>query len=510
MSKNIKLLIICVCALVLVGGALAFLLYNEKDNKDSGTDVSSDGEVYIINEWKEGNTYATQDVKSIHIKTTGEETDWHLAEPVPVNDSGSDETSNSRNGAVMPFVDEYDIVQGDDGGVTIPQLEGNTLEETTLPTMPAVILSETAVSVVERNATDLSQYGLTDSGKETTINFKDGESYTIVFGNVSPKATETYIQIKGINNVYTMYTSVVQRYTSQKEFFVSKVICPDKETQVERVIDTVEIHRNDIYGEVLRFESVQLMEGEEVSDIAARHRMTKPIDFAIDVETSYDAVYGFYGLSALNVVNVDEDNLEDFYSGDEFCVVDIKISDTEKHTLRFIRNNDTYYGIVDDLPTVYEFSEKLWFTVQPEDINSTLVLTTRIFDVRTLDIWAKDADESMKFVGEGSNTEDYTVSLNGTVTEYERFQQFYSFLVKMSAEEICVKANMGEKLASVDLKDRWDREKSIVFYEDTDEPRKVDIVINGQIVAKCRKSFVDVFAGNINMFGGDEEFVRNW
>jgi hypothetical protein len=523
---------------------LAFLLLSDNGGeKDSDTDSDTESEVYIINEWKEGNTYATEDVKSIHIKTSGEEIDWHsnvqkneftgkivldgAADDDTVSDTATAdnmaatdaanadtatdiETTNAAIGVSMPFVDEYDIVQTDDGGVTIPELAGCTLEDSTLPTLPAVVLSETTVSVIEKNAADLSQYGLTDSGREATVNFKDGESYTIIFGNVSPISTETYIQIKGINNVYTMNTARTQNYTSKKEFFVSKVIYPDKETQAERIIDTVEIHRQDIHDGVLRFETIELMEDEETSDMAAKHRMTAPIDFAVNVETSYDAIYGLYGLTATDVVNVNEDNLEDFFSGSEFCVVDIKISDTESHTLRFIRGIDTYYGIIDDVPTVYEFGEELWFSVQPKDINSAMILSTRIFDVRSLNVWAKDADNNMLFAGEGSNKDDYTVTLNGAITEYDRFQKFYSFLVKMSAEEICVDANTGEELASIAVNDKWDRDKTIAFYEDLDEPRKVVIEMNGQIVAKCRKSFVDVFVQNMNMFSGDTEFVINW
>ena len=146
----------------------------------------------------------------------------------------------------------------------------------------------------------------------------------------------------------------------------------------------------------------------------------------------------------------------------------------------------------------------------PRDISSGLVFTTYVWDIGKLTVEAKGR-ETMAFVGSGTSKEDYQVQLNGKDADTERYRQFYVFLLKTAAEDLCLNGEKptGELLAKITL-ERQDglKTQTVSFYEA--ENRKVYIEVDGVCAFMCRRSFVDTLFKNMDMYDTDEEFILNW
>ena len=123
-----------------------------------------------------------------------------------------------------------------------------------------------------------------------------------------------------------------------------------------------------------------------------------------------------------------------------------------------------------------------------------------------------DGYNTLEFITEGTDSDDFSVKLNGNEYDTERFKQFYQYVINTQAEEIYLEEPDEDKLIckiSIERNDEFDDE-TVEFYQGDD--KSVIIKHNGvtSFVNRINYDYVNVLLDNIDRVDTDEEFVTVW
>jgi hypothetical protein len=172
-----------------------------------------------------------------------------------------------------------------------------------------------------------------------------------------------------------------------------------------------------------------------------------------------------------------------------------------------------YTGYFEGTDVLWKFDKSAvpWVTLKPEDITSSLVFGSYIYDLKSMTVKAGDKTEKLEFTG--NDADSYKVMLNGKDLDTERYKSFYQAVIKAPAEEIYTSdEGKGELKASFVLTyNNGDPDEEICFYADTAETNKMIITKNGKASFKCHASFVErSLLPNISALEGSGEFITTW
>lgn len=485
MKKNTIILIACTAALVAAGGGYAALMLNDGKNTSSTSESISEIDqtaipVSLLD-------FEKNDIQSVSVKNSDGE-----YKAIPVEKSAQDDTIE----LTIEGFEDLDI---------------NTTLTSSLLNSSSALNSE---STADEQPSDLGKYGLKEPSAEVTIKGKSAEK-TILIGAVSPIQGQTYCMEKDGDAVYLVTTSNVSVFLNSAEKFVSTSLLEEPETAPR--IEKISIDRDDLdYDIVLEYDKSQ-DEGIKSGSLAT-HYMTKPVFAYLDSEKSQPAIKGFYGLSAQSVLSAHPTETEITASGLDkpFAVITMNTDEPKTYTLKLGKKINTddgsyYPAMFDDNKVIYAMSPDsvCWADIQPGDITSKLVFGVYFWDIGRLDIEVNDG-EKVKFEAKGSSEEDHTVTKNGKSCKTERFQQFYQFLLKTSAEEFVIDEKPeGEPVVSVEVETQDGKLKQKVEFYRSDG-KKALISVNGTSCFKCRMAYVDLLIENLGKFDTNSDFVMNW
>lgn len=206
---------------------------------------------------------------------------------------------------------------------------------------------------------------------------------------------------------------------------------------------------------------------------------------------------------------------------DPQCTVTAELEDGTKTVLKIGNNFSSantdatgYIAMIDGQRIMWQFAEGSlpWINMKPEDAMSQMIFGDYIYDVSEINI--ECGSKSRKFECEGDSEETLTVKLDGQEYDSARFKEFYQALIKAPAEEADFTDDdtvLGEKFASVTVKNEFGEENIVEFYKSKTEERKAVVKKNGKICYKCRLAFVEkALVPNLNSLDGTDSFVENW
>ena len=152
-----------------------------------------------------------------------------------------------------------------------------------------------------------------------------------------------------------------------------------------------------------------------------------------------------------------------------------------------------------------------WVDMQPLDIASKLIFGTYFYDIGTMTVKA-DGHETLVFTTEGTDSDDFSVKLNGDDYDVERFQDFYKYLLNAQAEEIYTQEpDENDLICSVEIKrnDEFEDE-TVEFYKG--DGKSVIIKHNGvtSFINKVNYDYINVLLDNIDKVQTDENFSMTW
>ncbi len=495
MSKNVKMLIAAVAALVVIGGALtAVLLINKNSEEDIELDASSLVDNLLDDEEKNAvmlNPQKAEDLKEVQI-------------------------SNTDKFKVYPIADKKDET---DSGYTIEGYEDIPLDKGYISTLVNNACELSADQLVEENPADLSKYGLEKPVSEVVMCYQDGTEFQFSVGDASPMdSTQTYCMTEG--KVYLVKTSLMHSYQQNVKYFFSKTILEKPADDAYPIVESLRIERENLDYDLYMEYAHDVVEDDSVGGVAATHIMREPVTAYLNVEKSVDVTTGMFGLTAEEIVKIhpSESELKNAGMDTPFCTVTMSCDDGNTYILKFGKSyttesgNTAYYTYLEGTDILYGVldSRAVWTTVQAGDITAANVFATYVWDIATLDITA--GTNELHFVGEGEDKKTYTVTKNGESCETERFQQFYKFLLNVYGEELYLDAELPASAPDVEVRltSQDSREDyTIAFYKT--EGLNAMLAVNGTPTYKIRASCIDTLLHNIEIFDDtSQDFAMTW
>lgn len=487
MKKNIRLIIIICAAAVLLGGAvLALVLTAPKEETEEADDTPATSLLY-------------------------DKTPEDLAKLTVENEDGS-----------------YELIrvgEGDNAAWTVEEFISFPLDSSLITKLIDNSSSLTAQQTVVENPEDISIYGLDAPAATVTANFSDsaGTVKKIIIGNLTPEETKRYIMIDGDSNVYTVYNSAVTCFLEDKFALINKTIYTAKTASDEddttdyTKIKKMTIKRADLDYDVVIEYDTRLDDSDAVVGNSSSYVMSEPIFRDLNPETSAtitDTIFGFTA-SDVAVLNPADSDLELLGITNPAAEITIEVNGGDVISFKigdeFVNDDGVKEGrfvMVDGINVVYIFDtdDLPWLTFKPLDIVTSMYTSNYVYDLDTLDITC--GGRTLSFDISGTDSDDFSVKLNGEDTDSERFKTLYQYILKAPSTELCFDEPDGEPDLTVNIKTKQGKTDLIEFIPVGG--RQSAVRLNGEPVYICAQAYVDRFISNIELYENGEEIISNW
>lgn len=379
--------------------------------------------------------------------------------------------------------------------------------------------SISALAEVDENPTDLSQYGFDSPQAEVTLYLDDGSTESFILGDDSP-VEGVYFKMANSDEVFTVDSTPMYVFSKNQNYFISRQ-CLDtpKEDEYPKV-ENLTIKRSDLDYDIVLDYDYRIDNDNYVGGTSASHIMTSPVYAYLNAESSDDITRSMFGLTADSIVKLSptQDELTVANIDNPICEVSMTCDDGNTYNLKigsdfegssYGDNYTAYFGYFDGIDILFAFtgSSLPWLTLKPMDITSQIVIGTYIYDIGSMTI--QTSDTTLNFEGSG-DADNYSIKLNGSDFDLNRYKSFYQALVKTPAEELYLDEVTGTPEVTITQRLQSNGEPDIFEFYRTDD-RKVVIVHNGVPSFACRSSFLDnCLLPNIKNVNGDEDFITSW
>lgn len=516
MGSKVRNLLIAGIILVLLAGALAFLLLTQQPVSDTSSDIPDSETVDLINRDE-------NDVQSVTVK----------------NELGRFTAKTDKKGNLR--ISELSDFE--------PQLDNyNQLK------MFGYDLS--ASQLVDENADDLSKYGLDKPAATAVYQYSDKTEYEIALGNEAPSGDGRYAYTsdKGEKTVYIIADAKCARWLDTKYAYISTDMTSsdlddmetedDSDTETLPPINSFTINRKDL-DEPIRFvEVTERSDDDQLAMLECIYRLDRPFNATLDSEEGSSPVSLFYGISADTVVGINPTaaDMEKYgFDDPEMTLVMDAVDKKYSHTLvvgKGISCEETddpdtleegheheitsYYCLLDDDNAVYAVpaSSLSWLTLDIKDILSDYVVNPRLNNVDTVTVKLDGKTYEFKVTGEqtvvsdGESSEvtsDTTkVTYNGKQLDVEKFRNYYVFLNGITAEDIV--DEQPDETPVMEIRYHYrDSELSddvvkLIPYGNS----RIAVELNGSASIVSRSAFVDRAAENTEKLINGKEINPYW
>lgn len=488
MKKKTKGIIAGSCAVVLLAGALVALKLTEPEKEE------------------EDNLASTSD--------TSAKTSTLLYDKNP-SDISSVEVTNENGGfTVERYADDF---------WTVPDISGLPLDHTSVNGVVEALATVTAQQVVSEAPEDLSVYGLDKPQLTAKAVFDNGSvtEKTLLVGDETPKSGSYYFKLADSDTVYTVKSADISLLFGKEYDFINHVIYDNvvddnaEDDYDPKKINSMTVSRPDLEQDIVVEYDVRRDQEELITGNSSFYVMTSPVSLDLNPDKSDEMIAKIFGLTASDVaaVNPDDAALEEYGLKEPACTVtyDINAGAATLYIGNRYNNEDGvpegYYVMREGLDVVYKFgtADVPWVSIQPLDITMTMITSTYIYSVTSIDIIYDGRTDTFEPNG---NKDDFAVKYNGTDADGERFKALYQYILRAPAEEIYLGAyDDKEPDVTIIIRNEYGEDR-LDFYSDAD--RKSIIVLNGKANFKCRTAYVDRLIDNLGHFAAGEDIVSSW
>lgn len=483
MKGNIKLLITAAVVLVILAGAVvALTLTGGEEGETEETSVSTTAPLSRLLYEK-----SPEQVENIRI----------------VNETG-----------------EYDIKKFGESLWAVTDFAGVNHSKAALDDALEGACSVTSQQVAAENADDLSVYGLKEPRASVTVTFGDGSERKMLIGAESPSPGLTYMCFEGETKVYAVNTSDIDVFLEDRFYFIAKTVYTARsaadanDTTDYTKIDSITISRKDIDYDIVLEYDVRQDSDEIITGNSSSHIMTSPVRLDLNPDMAADTLNKVFGLtaSAVAVVAPSKEMMANFGLDDPFAVIKFDIAG-ETFTLsvgnEFTAEDGTqgYFGYAEGIDIIYIFnrSDLPWATVKPLDITMTMITSTYIYAIDTVDIETAEGSTHFDLSGDGADDFD-VVCDNGDITE-DSFKSFYQFFLRAPAEEIYLEENTSPADITVTVKSSGGTD--VVEFIRSEDRMSV-IRLNGRTSFRCRTAYTDRLIENLGLLLEGQGMIETW
>lgn len=475
-----------ICLVVLVGGLVTLQIMNKSNEDDNSAD-----------------------------EPIGEES--HVFFEHDPNEINKVVVTNSEGGYTLY---RTDVAIGDsDATYSIEGIEQYAQNTSIVSTIANNSSSISALEEVDETPTDLSQYGFDNPQAQVTIYLDDGSTESFTLGDDSP-VEGVYFKMDNSDAVFTVDSTPMYVFTKNQNYFISRVCLESPAEDEYPIVENLTVKRSDLdYDIVLEYDH-RTDDSDYIGGTSASHIMTSPVNAYLNVEKSKDITHSMFGLTAdsivklsptaddLTIAGIDNPTCEVSMVCDDGNTYDLKIGSSYNGS-SYGEDYTAYFGYFEGIDLLFAFTDSSlpWLTLKPMDITSQIVIGTYIYDVSNMTI--QTPTTTLNFEGSGTS-DDYSVKLNGSDFDLNRYKSFYQAMIKAPAEELYLDEVTGSPEVTITMNLKSGGEPDVFeFYRISD--RKVVIVHNGVPSFSCRASFLDnCLLPNIANINGTDDFITNW
>lgn len=416
---------------------------------------------------------------------------------------------------------EFDIVKYNDSSWFVEDFIGLPHSAVAVNDICSSAASFTSQQVAAENADDLSVYGIDAPRAEVTVTFSGGSDVKeLLIGNESPSSGLCYAAFKGENTVYAVNSSDVDIFLNDRFYFLAKTVYTQKQAEDENdttdysKITSITISRKDIDYDIVLEYDVRQDDPDAIYGNSSSHVMTDPVSLDLNPDTSYDVINSVFNLTAteIAVAAPTDEIMAEYGLTDPFGEVSFDITGGDFYLLMgneyFDENGKALgrYCYADGIDIIYmfDYSTLPWATVMPLDITMSMITSTYIYSINTIEI--ETADSSTLFTLSGGK-DDFKVECDDMDVTTDNFKDFYQYILRAPAEELYLESCSDPADITVTISHEYGVDK-IEFINSAD--RKSIIRLNGRTSFKCRTAYVNRLIDNVEHLLNGEKIVTTW
>lgn len=423
---------------------------------------------------------------------------------------------------VKNLTGEFDIKKFDEDAWFVPEFVGHKHSIASLNEALEGAATMTSQQLASENAADMSIYGLDAPRADVTVSFSDSGNSVKTFhiGSDAPSKGLTYVSFDEESTVYAVNTSDIDCFFEDKFYYVAKTVYSAKQPADENdttdytKINSITISRKDIDYDIVLEYDIRQDSDEIVSGNSSSHIMTSPVRLDLNPDLAYGVLNNVFDLTAskIAVVSPSDESKSLFGFDDPFATVDFDIAG-EKFTLtvgnRYTDENGIstgYYCMADGFDIIYIFDDATipWVTVMPMDITMTMITSTYIYTIDSIDIVTAEKKAHFDMTGDSS---DFEVTSPDADIDTDKFKSYYQFFLKAPAEELFLEETTEKADVTFTIKHAFGTD--VVEFIKSDN-RKSVIRVNGVTSFKCRSAYTDRLIENLDHLLANEDIIDTW
>lgn len=350
-----------------------------------------------------------------------------------------------------------------------------------------------ATSVIEKNAKDLSKYGLSKPKTVLTIT-SNGKTETINIGNNTITSSGTYVCEKGSNKVYLANSGMGTSFESTKTDFVDTSIYALDSSSLNK-LTRVE------FGGPGRKEPIILNETADSINAATsgstpEYTMTAPYGYPVNTDTISTLTSNLSSLSADSALSLDLSSA----SLKKYGLVNPKYTvtltyDNKTTTLLFGTGfsdaGSSYLPVVvKGRPVIYKVdaSNVPFYDYQLSNLTSVLLYLPNIADIKTLQITSGGKSHTLSLSGSSTNISG---SVDGKKVKEQNIKNFYEYAIGVTSEGLYTQTVTGKPYATFAYTYRDAKKKPVTVNFNEIDSRRCTFTINGRTDFYVLRSTVD-------------------
>lgn len=490
MKGNIKLIIVFGIIVVLLAAAVVFMSISDKKESNE-TDTETDSAV------------SEQTTKLLYDKNPAD-----ISKLTITNSTGSYEVTR--------------FGEGDAAVWGVEELLSVPVNSSAINTFIEKAATMTVQQTVVEDAPDLSIYGLNNPAASVKVQFTDSANTVkeLCIGNTTPaSSTKTYFCFSGEKTVYTVNTSDVSCFLTDKYDCINKVVytafTPSnaEDTTDYTRINKMVISRKDLDYDIEIEYDKRLDDPDTMAGNSSYHIMTSPVKLDLNPDKSADVTGLVFGLTAasVEVINPTDEQMAEYGLSDPYADIFMDISGGDFHMIVGSQTPDKTgrYCYAQDIDIIYVFDNASlpWVTIMPLDITSTIITFNYVYSLKSLDVIGGDV--SAHFTMSGTEDKDFAVQVNGNDIDKDLFKNFYQYILRAPAEELYLEDIITEQepslVITINAENNTDELRFISI-----ENRRTVIVVNGKPSFTCKTSYVDRLFENLRLIENGEDIITSW
>lgn len=409
MSKKVKMLVVTGVAMLVLIGAFVALKFLLPEKEEEPNDLYSGELHYIFNE-------KDNEIETITVDYQG---------------------------------DHYVIEELSEGKYGIAEIEDCTSSDINFRSMIYSSKSLATYNKVDGTNVNLADYGLDKPQSKVTFAFKDGKTYTLLFGNINSSQSGYYCMLEGGSDIYVLQTQTTDYYMKTESEYVDLTVVTAFDTSDETaypVFSYFDISRKDL-DQNIYIRPMTAAEKKSDMEVTAIMKMTTPIDAMVRNDAVQECLYGFFGLTAKSCADfrLTEDRMAEFGFDDPVATLHTKYDNSEVTLMVGDYANEEktqYYLHSSKQPSVVyvvDGADVSWLKVTASDLVSPVAVQPYIKDLAKITVRLKQGKEYVFALSHETDDNDKSitsVTCNGEAVDTNNFKRYLQLLMYTSGEDI--------------------------------------------------------------------------